>query len=87
MINFILCQWILDSIRESNGINSFFNSDQPILSKLIFPAFAHWQRGSNGPMLVFPQENEFRTGLSSNLVPWIDRFADHILPQIDIFYP
>ena len=38
-------------------------------------------------MLVFPQENEFRTGLSSNLVPWIDRFADHILPQIDIFYP
>ena len=23
------------------------------------------------------QENEFRTGLSSNLVPWIDRFDQH----------
>ena len=41
---------------------------------MTYPAFAHWQRRSNGPMLVFPQENEFRTGLSSNLVPWIDRF-------------
>ena len=37
-------------------------------------------------MLIFRQENEFRTGLSSNLVPWIDRFGRNCLYMLNTYF-
>ena len=68
-----------------------FNSDQPILTKKLFLCkfFLLISTGlpiTHDQMLIFRQENEFRTGLSSNLVPWIDRFGRNCLYMLNTYF-